>query len=430
MIPQSEYAARRARLVKAVGENSVILVPAASQVIRTGDACYPFRQNSDFYYLTGFNEPDAVLVLLPQHSHGEYILFTRKKDPAKEIWDGKIQGLEGVVENYQVDQAYDIHEFQDILPKLLENRQRIYLPIGHDLAFDDVIFEAIAGLRAQVRRGVSAPEEFHNVSPLLHEMRLRKSAAEIEVMKQAAVISIAAHKKAMQVCQPGINEAMLEAELLYTFHRNGSRSPAYSPIVGSGKNGCILHYNENNCEIKNGDLVLIDAGAEYQNYSSDITRTFPANGKYSKAQAALYNLAIALVKPGTLWMDIQHKIIEIYTHGLVELGVLKGDVKQLIADKTVTKFYMHNSGHWLGLDTHDVGSYKSNNEWRQLEAGFVLTIEPGLYIPENTDGVDEKWWNIGIRIEDDVLVTETGCEVLTKDLPKTIDDIEALMCVN
>lgn len=434
MISQQQYAERRKQVMQKVGDNAIVIIPAASEVIRNGDTTYYFRQNSNFYYLTGFNEPDAVLVLLPKHQDGEYILFAREKDPAKEIWDGKMQGLQGVKENFHADDAYDINTIKEVLPSLLENREEIYYPVGKNPSFDQMIFDNVNQLRKKVRKGITTAEHFHNIDPILSEMRLHKSQSEIETMQKAADISVEAHKRAMRACKPGMYEYQLEAEMQYVFYQNGSRAVAYSPIIGTGENTCILHYRENNQKIQDGDLVLIDAGCEYENYSSDITRTFPANGKFTKEQAAIYNLvlkaqlaAIDLVKPGTKWFELQTRIMETFTEGLVELGLLKGDINNLIASQAASRFYMHLSGHWLGLDTHDTGNYKKHNEWRELEPGMVLTVEPGLYIQANQDDVDSKWWNIGVRIEDDVVVTENGCLVLTRALPKTVEDIEALM---
>ena len=434
MISQQEYAQRRKNVRQQIGDNAIAIIPAAAQVLRNGDTPYVYRQSSNFYYLTGFNEPDAVLVLLPHHHDGEYILFAREADPAKEIWDGKMQGLKGLIDNFNADLAYDINTFEDVLPRLLENRNKVYFPIGQNADFDQLIFNGVNQLRGKARHGISAADEFCNIDPILSEMRVYKSEAEIAVMQKAANISVEAHQRAMQACTAGMYEYQLEAEIQYVFYKHGSRSVAYSPIIGAGKNACILHYKENNQKIKDGELVLIDAGCEYENYSSDITRTFPVNGKFSEEQAAIYNLvlkaqqaAIELVKPGTKWFELQTKIMEILTAGLVELGLLKGDVNQLIANKAATQFYMHLSGHWLGLDTHDTGNYKINNEWRELEPGMVLTIEPGLYIQANQADVDPKWWNIGVRIEDDIAVTKDGHQVLTQALPKTITEIEALM---
>lgn len=434
MILQTEYAERRKHLMHQVDPESVIIIPAASKILRTGDTAFSFRQNSDFYYLTGFKEPQSILVLIPNHPHAKYHLFVRERDPHKEVWDGKMQGLEGVLAHFLVEKAHDIRHFQEILPLLLQDRKRIYYPMGKHNEFDKQLFAVVNQLRHKVRAGVSAPEEFHNIEPFIHEMRLRKSPAEIALMQKAADISVEAHLKAMQICQPEMKEYQLEAALLQTFYAAGSRHVAYTPIIGSGENTCILHYVENDQVIKSGDLVLIDAGAEYDYYCADITRTFPANGQFTKEQAAIYDLvleaqvaAIEMIKPNVLWHELQLKIIEVLTQGLVHLGLLTGDINTLIAEKAVSRFYMHNSGHWLGLDTHDVGSYKVNGEWRPLEAGFVLTVEPGIYIPANLSDVDQRWWNIGIRIEDDVLVTESGAEVLTKSLPKTREAIEALM---
>lgn len=434
MISQQEYAQRRQNVRQQIGENAIAIIPAASQVLRNGDTPYVFRQDSNFYYLTGFNESDAILVLLPGHDEGEYILFAREKDPAKEIWDGKMQGLQGVIEHFHADMAYDINSFEEVLPRLLENRKKVYFPISKCADFDQLIFACVNQLRGKARQGINAAEEFCNIDPILSEMRVFKSEAEIAVMQKAADISVKAHKRAMQTCTPGMYEYQLEAEMQYVFYKHGSRAVAYSPIIGSGKNACILHYKENNQQVADGDLVLIDAGCEYENYSSDITRTFPTNGHFSQEQAAIYNLvlkaqlaAIELVKPGTKWFELQARIMEIFTVGLVELGLLKGDISQLITEKAATQFYMHLSGHWLGLDTHDTGNYKINNEWRELEPGMVLTIEPGLYIQANQADVDPKWWNIGVRIEDDIAVTESGHQILTEALPKTIKEIETLM---
>jgi Xaa-Pro aminopeptidase len=401
---------------------------------RTGDTHYPFRQYSDFYYLTGFNEPEAVLVLAPGYAEGEFILFNRPRDPLMELWNGRRAGQEGALKDFGANIAYPIQEFRDRLIELLRDRKQVYYPIGRNVNIDQLLMASINTLRSKVRSGVGVPEEFNNIEPLLHELRLRKSPAEVATMRKAAQISVDAHKRAMQICRPGMYEYELEAELLAEFCRQGCRSPAYTPIIGAGANTCILHYTENNMPMRDGDMVLIDAGGEYQNYSSDITRTFPVNGKFSPEQKQLYELvlksqlaAIRAVRPGLPWFDIQNQVIPILTEGLLELGILKGKLDDLIKENAIRRFYMHNSGHWLGLDTHDAGAYKINNEWRPLESGFVLTVEPGLYIAAGSESVDEKWWNIGIRIEDDVAVTDTGCEVLSAGLPKSVEEIEALM---
>jgi len=434
MISQKIFAKRREQVLKQINSHGIVIIPAAKEVIRSGDTHYYFRQDSNFYYLTGFEEPDAILVLIPQYQQGEYILFVREADPAKEIWDGKMAGTKGAKAHYHADIVYDINTFKEKLPTLLENRQFIYSPVGKDQVFDQMIFEAVEKLRPKERKGIKAADIFHNINAILSEMRLIKTPEEIELMQKAADISVNAHKRAMRVCKPGMYEYELEAELMHEFYKNGARAPAYTTIIGSGENTCTLHYISNNKQIQDDELILIDAGCEYHNYASDITRTFPANGKFSKEQAAIYNLvlqaqiaAINMIKPGLPWFEIQTCIIELFTKGLRGLGLLKGDVNQLIASKAVARFYMHSSGHWLGLDTHDVGNYKIDDAWRPLQAGMVLTVEPGIYIPANQSDIDKKWWNIGVRIEDDVLVTENGHQVLTQALPKTVEAIEALM---
>lgn len=433
MVTQDEYKQRRKRLCESIGADAVAIIPAAKEKLRNGDAHYLFRQNSDFYYLTGFNEPDAVVVLAPGMPDANYILFNLPKDPKKEIWDGLRAGQEGACKDYLADQAYPIDELETHLKKLLLHCNNVYYPLGQSEQIDSLIKKVIEQLRSEVRAGVDAPHDFHDVLPLIHEMRLFKSDSEIELMQTAASIAARAHCNAMQRAKPGLFEYNLEAELIYSFCDAGARAPAYNSIIGSGANGCILHYVENQAELNDGDLILIDAGAEYACYASDVTRTFPVNGKYTEEQAAIYNLvlksqlaAIDLIRPGVIWNELQETIVDILTRGLVDLGILTGDVNELLAKQAYNKYYMHNSGHWLGLDVHDAGVYKIENKWRQLEPGMVLTVEPGLYLAAN-DELDPKWWNIGIRIEDDVLVTETGSKVLSQAVPKTISEIESLM---
>ncbi len=434
MITQQEYAQRRNALIDKIGKNAIAILPAAPEYFRNGDNHYKFRQNSDFYYLTGFSEPEAVAIFIPGHENGEYLLFNRPRDAFSEIWYGRRAGQQGAVKNYGANHAYQISEFFEKIPELLLNRDTLYLAIGRNPEFDEQILNAINTLRTKVRSGVGAPINIINCEIILHEMRLKKSAAEIETMRKAAQISVAAHIRAMQICKPGMYEYQLEAEMLHEFFKQGCRSVAYDPIIGGGENTCILHYHENNTELKNGDLVLIDAGGEYQNYSSDITRTFPVNGKFSTEQKAIYEIVLSAqlagikqVHPGNPWPKIQQTMIQIITEGLVKLGILKGSVNDLIESKTYQTFYMHNSGHWLGLDTHDVGAYQINGKWRELAPGMVLTVEPGIYIAANTPNVDPRWWNVGVRIEDDVLVTKDGNDVLSAGLPKEIAEIESLM---
>lgn len=434
IILQQEYAARREQVLKQIGKQAIAFIPSANDIVRAGDNCYYFRQNSNFYYLTGFNEPDAVLVLIPGRAEGEVILFNRPRDKQMEIWNGKRAGQAGACVEYGADESYVIDEFYDLLPELMHNRHRVYYPIGRDRGMEELLMDAVNNLRSKVRAGITVPEEFHNIEPYLHEMRLRKSTAEVATMKKAAQASVQAHLRAMKVCRPGLFEYEIEAELMYEFYKHGCRSPAYSPIIGGGANSCILHYIDNNALLNEGDILLVDAGGEYEYYASDITRTYPINGKFTLEQQQIYELvlesqlaAIEMIRPGIPYFDIQKCIHQILTAGLIRLGILHGDFDTLLEQQAVRRFYMHNSGHWLGLDTHDAGVYKINNEWRPLEAGFVLTIEPGLYIAADSEGVDPKWWNIGVRIEDDILVTANGYEILTTGLPKTVAEIEALM---
>lgn len=434
MIKMTEYAKRRKELMKQIGPTGIVILPAAPEYKRNGDAHYAYRQNSDFYYLTGFNESEAFVVLAPKRKEGEYILFNRVRDRAHEIWDGPRAGQEGAKKDYLADQAFPVAEFETMLPDLLNGRESIHYPLGLNQDFDEVIFRAVNKIRAKIRSGVQAPLQFVDITPSIHEMRIFKSPAEIAVMQKAADISAQAHVRAMQICTPGMYEYQLEAELMYEFARNGARYPAYSSIVGAGRNTCILHYINNDQRIHDGDLVLIDAGCEYQNYASDITRTFPANGKFTGEQRAIYELvldaqmaAIKAAKPGASWTAPQTVIVKIITQGLVDLGILKGNVDNLIEKQAYQPFYMHRSGHFLGLDVHDSGRYRIGDKWRKLETGMVLTIEPGIYISADIPGVHKRWQNIGVRIEDDIVITKQGRDVLTANVPKAVADIEALM---
>ena len=371
---------------------------------------------------------------VPGREHGEYILFCRENDKKMETWNGLRAGQDGAIEDYAADDSFPIDDIDDILPGLLENKEKVYYTMGVHPDFDQLIIKWVNRLREQSRMGVHTPGEFVSLDHQLHDMRLYKSAAEIKVMRKAAQISAKAHIRAMQFCKPGVYEYQLEAELLHSFMQQGARFPAYSSIVGSGKNGCILHYVENSETLKNGDLVLIDAGAEVECYASDISRTFPVNGKYSKEQRVLYDIVLAAqlaaieqVKPGNHWNDPHEAAIKVVTQGLIDVGILKGKLETNIKKESYKNFYMHRTGHWLGMDVHDVGDYKVEDEWRVLEPGMVLTVEPGLYISADHEKVAKKWHNIGIRIEDDVLVTKDGHEVLSKDVPKNADEIEALM---
>lgn len=434
MINKKECKARRKRLMDMIGSDSIAILPTASVHIRNRDVEFPFRPDSDFYYLTEYPEPEAVAVLIPDRVDGEFILFCRDSDEEMEIWHGRRAGLNGALNTYGADDAFPIEDMDDILPGLIEGHERVFYNMGNDQNFDNRVLGWVNQIRDKSRTGVVAPDEFISLNHFLHDMRLYKSRHEIKLMRKAAKISSAAHQRAMVSCKPGMYEYQLESELVHEFMRNGSRAAAYPSIVGSGENGCILHYTENKDEISEGDLILIDAGAEYQGYASDITRTFPANGKFSTAQRQAYDLVLAAqlaaieqVKPGNHWNDPHNAAVKVLTEGMVELGIIKGDVEELINDQVYTKYYMHRTGHWIGMDVHDVGDYKLDNEWRMLEPGMVLTVEPGLYMPTGSKGLAKKWWGIGIRIEDDVLVTKDGYEVLSKDAPKSVHEIEELM---
>lgn len=429
-----EFVRRRKRLMDMMGDESIAILPTASVCIRNNDVEFPFRPDSDFYYLTGYAEPEAVAVLVPGRLHGEYILFCRERDPRKEVWHGKRAGIEGACAIYGAEDAFPIEDIGDILPNLLEDRERIFHTMGKDSLFDQRVLGWMNEVRDKVRTGVNAPDEFISLTHLLHDMRLYKTRQEISAMRKAAKISAVAHKRAMQVCQPGLMEYQVEAELVYKFMQQGAKISAYPSIVGSGANSCILHYTDNNEALKDGDVLLIDAGAEYAGYASDITRTFPVNGKFTKAQKDIYQVvlraqlaAIEAVWPGNHWNDPHEAAVQVITEGLLELGILKGKLNTLLKKQAYRKYYMHRTGHWLGMDVHDVGDYKVDGEWRMLEPGMVLTIEPGLYLPAGTKHLAKRWWDIGVRIEDDVLVTKDGYDVLSKDTPKTVDEIEAIM---
>lgn len=434
MLNMSEYAKRRKELMRQVGPSGIVILPATNELIRSGDSTYPFRQNSDFYYLTGFDEPESVLVLAPKRKEGEFILFNRVRDRSREIWDGPRAGQDGAKKDYGADQAFPFDDFENMLPELLSGREEIHYPLGSHNVFDNQMLGAVNKLRAKIRSGVQSPFAFMDIAPSIHEMRLLKSAAEIAIMQRAVDITAKAHLRAMEICRPGMNEYELEAAIMYEFQRHGARFPAYNSIVGAGKNTCVLHYVSNNEVIKDHDLVLIDAGAEFENYAADITRTFPANGRFSGEQRAIYELvlesqlaAIKAVKPGAAWTAPQTVIVKIITQGLIDLGILKGRLDDLIEKEAYAPFYMHRSGHFLGLDVHDVGRYRVNNKWRPLEVGMALTVEPGIYISADIPGVHKRWHNIGVRIEDDVIVTKTGRDVLSHMIPKKIADIESIM---
>lgn len=433
MIKQKEYAKRRLQLMEIAGDESVIIVHAAAQKIRNNDVGYPYRQDSDFLYLSGFSEPEAMMVLLPEDKGGHSILFCRERDPHREMWDGLMAGTEGAVEQFGFDEAFPISEMEKRLPRLLRGRERVYYDLGKNPDFDQLLIGWMNDFRAKTRKKFLAPDEIVALDHSLHEMRLFKSRTEITTMRKSARIAATAHQRAMQVCKPGMNEAEIHAELLHTFTRNQCEA-SYIPIVGGGANACVLHYISNRDKLNNGDLLLIDAGAEYDGYASDITRTFPVNGKFSGPQRDLYQVvlaaqlkAIEAVCAGNPWDHVHETAVQVATEGMIDLGILKGSLEEALEEEYFKDYYVHNTGHWLGLDVHDVGEYEIDGHSRVLEPGMVLTVEPGIYIPRTATVVDEIWHGMGIRIEDNVVVTRDEADVLTSDICKTIEDIEKLM---
>jgi len=433
-IPKSEYARRRKALMAQMEPNSIAILPAAAVAIRNRDVEHVYRQDSDFQYLSGFPEPEAVVVLIPGREYGEYVLFCRERNPERELWDGLRAGQEGAIRDFGASDAFPINDIDDILPGLIEGRDRVYSAMGSNPEFDRHLMEWINVIRSKAHLGAQPPNEFVALDHLLHDMRLYKSAAEIKVMRGAAEISARAHVRAMQACRAGLHEFSLEAELDYEFRKGGAKMPAYGSIVASGRNACILHYQQNDATLKEGDLVLIDAGCEIDCYASDITRTFPVSGTFSPEQKAIYELvlksqqaAFDAIGPGKHWNQAHEATVQVITAGLVELGLLQGDVDTLIEQEAFKAFYMHRAGHWLGMDVHDVGEYKVGGEWRVLEVGMALTVEPGIYVAPDNQNVAKKWRGIGVRIEDDVVVTRQGCEILSGGVPKTVAEIEALM---
>ena len=406
-IPKAEYARRRKALMAQMVPNSIAILPAAAVAIRNRDVEHVYRQDSDFQYLSGFPEPEAVIALIPGREHGEYVLFCRERNPERELWDGLRAGQEGAVRDFGADDAFPITDIDEILPGLIDGRERVYSAMGSNPEFDRRLMDWINVIRSKARLGAQPPNEFVALDHLLHDMRLYKSAAEVKVMRAAADISARAHVRAMQACRAGLHEYSLEAELDYEFRKGGAKMPAYGSIVAAGRNGCILHYQQNDAPLKDGDLVLIDAGCEIDCYASDITRTFPVGGRFTPPQRELYELvleaqkaAIDKARPGNRWNDPHDAAVRVLTKGMVELGLLKGRPNQLIRDGEYRKYYMHRTGHWLGLDVHDVGDYKVDEDWRMLEPGMVLTVEPGLYISATTKGAPKRYWDTGIRIEE------------------------------
>ena len=427
----TEYAKRRKQLLRMVGDDGIAILPSAPVRLRSRDVAYRYRQDSDFYYLSGFAEPDAVAVLAPGRDNGEYLLFCRDRDSEKERWDGSRAGPDGAIERFGADDAFPIDDIDDILPGILESRRRVYYTMGAYTEFDRRIGEWIKSLRSQGASGMHTPHEFVALDHLLHDMRLYKSRAEISALRRAAKVAVGAHTRAISLIRPGLREYEIEAEYIHEFRRHNA-TVSYSPIVGAGANSCTLHYIENSAELQDGDLVLIDAGCECDYYASDITRTLPVNGRYSPEQRAVYEIvleaqlaAIDKTRKGNHWNDPHDAAVRVITRGLRKLGLLKGTLPKLIRDGAYREFFMHRTGHWLGMDVHDVGDYRVGDEWRLLEPGMVTTVEPGIYIASASAA--RRWHNIGIRIEDDVAVAHDGPDVLSKDLVKDPDGIERLM---
>lgn len=432
VLNKKHFAKRRKRVLAALGADAVAIIPASSEQLRNRDTHYPFRQASDFRYLTGFEEPDAFLVLAPKHELGASILFVRPRDAAREQWDGRRAGVAGALKDYGVDQAFNLDELDAKLPELLAGREQVFAPLGEDIGFAQRLFGWLAAVRRLQRAGVKAPSAWQDSAPLLHEMRLFKDEDELKVLREACRISALGHVAAMQSCRPGAAEYTLEAELLHTFRQHGGET-AFPSIVAGGQNACILHYTENRDALKKGELVLVDAGCEWGGYCGDISRTFPVGGRFSDAQRDVYSVVLAAqqaaidaVRPGVSFDQPHQAAVQVLTEGLVDLKLLKGKVSKLIEKEAYKRFYLHRTGHWLGMDTHDVGAYKVDGAWRALEPGMVLTVEPGLYIDAGRD-VPKELRNIGIRIEDDVLVTREGHEVLTEAVPKSVEALEAML---
>ena len=435
-LTQAEFQERRDILAGEMGLRSIAIIATSPVALRNRDADYKYRADSSFFYLTGFAEPEAVAVIETFDSEEEgytYSLFCRERDREMEIWNGYRAGVDGAVDDYEADEAYAIDLLDEEILEKLQNKDKLFYRVGHSAEFDARVAKWIAQASGESRRGKSAPAQIVQLDRIVDEMRLHKDANEIELMQIASDISAEAHTRAMQTVRPDMMEYALEAELNYVFGKNGC-VPSYNSIVGGGENACILHYVENDKELKDGDLVLIDAACEYQFYASDITRTFPVNGKFSPEQKALYNIvldaqiaAINAVQIGNSYKEPHNVAVRILVQGLLDLGIMQGKIEEIIETESFRQFYMHGTGHWLGMDVHDVGAYKTNGEWRPYEEGMVVTVEPGLYIAPDDETVDPKWRGIGIRIEDDVVATQNGPLVLTAKVVKTVEDIEALM---
>ena len=427
------YARRRAELVSQISERDIVIVSTSQVKSRNGDVDYQFRADSDFYYLSGFMEPEAVLVISPGRAQGEYILFCREKDIKHEMWHGRRFGLEGAMAQFGADDAFPIEDINDILPGLMEEKEKVYTTVGRYPDFDAQLLGWMTKIKEENRLGKNAPYEFVDLNHLLHEQRLIKSKDEIALMRKAAKMTSAGHARAMQVCKPGMYEYQVQAEMECEFRKAGSHYNAYPSIVAGGDNACILHYTENQDVLTDGDLLLIDAGAEFSCYASDISRTFPVNGKFSPEQKALYEIVLSAQESafekcaaGLGWNEPHDAAVTVIAQGLLDEGLLRGSLEQVLETRSYLQFYMHRTGHWLGMDVHDVGDYQLEGQWRELEPGMVFTVEPGIYVSPAND-VDDRWHNIGIRIEDNVLIRKVGYENLTAAAPKTIADIETLM---
>ena len=425
------YPPRRARLLQTM-QRGIAVIPTAPEALRNGDAHYDYRHDSHFYYLSGFAEPEAVLVLIAGETM-QSVLFCREKNPERKIWDGFRFGPAAAAAHFGFDAAYPIDQLDDKLAELMGNQPILFYPLGTNAEWDARLLKSREAVKAKSRSGVKAPAELRDIRALIDEMRLIKDSHEIDLMRRAAAISCGAHRRAMCFTRPGHYEFEVEAELLHEFCRHGARQPAYTSIVAGGANACTLHYIGNDARLNDGDLLLIDAGCEFASYASDITRTFPVNGKFSPAQKDVYEIvlaaqaaAIAAARPGNLWDAPHEAAVRVLAQGFVDLKLCEGSLEAVLESESYKQFYMHRTGHWLGLDVHDVGEYKLGGAWRPLVPGVTLTVEPGCYI-RPADNVPRELWNIGIRIEDDVLITAKGCEVLTQEAPKTMQEIEEVM---
>ena len=428
---QFNFLERRSELSKKVLDDSAIIVASSPVKSRISDTDYLYRQDSNFYYLSGYEEPESILLIRPYAKKDNFIIFCRDRDPLKEQWDGFRSGQKGAVEDFDADKSLSISSVDAFMPELLQGAKNIYYSMSSPCGLDQRINIWVDQIRLNTRAGAEPPQNLLSLDSIIHEMRLLKSNEEIEVMKQAAEITTEAHIRAMKAVKPGMYEYQLEAEYLYAFNKNGAKAPAYNSIVGGGNNACILHYVENNSELKDGDVVLVDAGCEYKYYASDVTRTFPVNGSFTEEQKQIYSIVLEAhrqsmdqLQPGNKWNLAHEKSVEVIVEGLIDLGIIKSKKQEAIDKGEYSKFYMHRIGHWLGMDVHDVGSYKQDGDWRDLEPGMVMTVEPGIYILDSLEGVEDKWKGIGVRIEDDVLVTKKGFEVLTSDIPRSIEEVE------